>query len=146
MKKTLIALSACATLALAGCGDDGGSESEELSKAEFIEKADEICAEGDEVIDEAEEGFADPDAPTEEEIDAAVEDVVIPEYERQLEELGDLEPPADDKDTIDEMLEHLQDAVDAMKEDWQSQETATAFQEASAIATEYGLEECGESD
>jgi hypothetical protein len=146
MKKTLIALSACATLALAGCGDDGGSDSEELTKAELIEKGDAICAEGDDVIDAAENDFADPENPTVEEIDAAIEDVVLPEYRRQLEELEELEPPADDADTVDEMLEHLEAAIDAMEEDWQSEETSTEFEEASRIATDYGFEECGEEE
>src|SRR5688500_17286695 len=62
MKHLVIALSAIAALPLSACGDDS-DDSEPLSKSEFVEQADEICAEGDETIDAAQEEFANPDSP-----------------------------------------------------------------------------------
>lgn len=143
MKHLVIALSAVAALALSACGDDS-DDSEPLSKSEYVEQADEICAEGDETIDAAQDEFANPDSPTEEEIEKAIDDVVIPEYRRQLEELSELEPPADDQDKIDEMLDHLEAGVDALEDDYTSPDVDEEFQAASEIATEYGLEECGD--
>jgi hypothetical protein len=143
MKKLLIAVTACATLALAGCGDDGDSGSEELSKDEFIAQADEICEKSSDRIDEAEDGFADPNAPTEEEIDAAMDDVVVPELREQLEGIRDLDAPDEDDEQIEEMLDNLEKGIDSLEEDWQAPDNE-AFAKASEIAVEYGFEECGE--
>ena len=143
MKKLLIAVTACATLALAGCGDDGDSGSEELSKDEFISQADEICEKSSERIDEAEDGFADPNAPTEEEIDAAMDDVVVPELREQLEGIRDLDAPDEDDEKIEEMLDNLEKGIDSLEEDWQSPDNE-AFEKANEIAVDYGFKECGE--
>lgn len=65
MKKLLVALTVCSTLALSACGsDDKDNSSEALTKAELIKQGDAICKAGTEEIDKAEEGFANPDEPT----------------------------------------------------------------------------------
>ena len=143
MKKLLVAVSACALLALAGCGDDGGSESEELSRSEFIEQADAICKESNERIEAAEDDFADPESPTQEEIETAVDDILIPELRSQLEDLRDLEPPAEDADEVDAINDALASAIEALEEDWKSALQNDVLAEPSELAADYGLEDCG---
>jgi hypothetical protein len=146
MKSMLIALTACATLALAGCGGDDGDKKDEssaLAKPEFIKQADAICKAGTEKIDEAEKVFADPDNPTEAEITKAVDDVLVPELTTELEKLRDLEPPADDKDEIDSMLDSLEKAIADIDKDWRTGFDSQNIKDANAKATAYGFKECG---
>lgn len=147
MKKTmLLALTTCAALALTGCGSDDGDsngDSSALTKEEFIEQADGICKAGNERVANAEGSFADPDNPTPAEIEKAVDEVLVPELTDQLEKLRDLEPPADDADEIDSMLDSLEKAIDAIDENWQTGLTGPDLKDANEKATAYGLQECG---
>ncbi len=145
MKKLLIAVTACATFALVGCGGDDDGGSKELTKDEFIAQADDICEASNDEVDKAEDSFANPDSPTEEEIDAAMSDVVVPQLQAQHDDIADLNAPEDDQEQIDEMLESLQAGIDSLEEDWQNPDNE-AFANANKIANDYGFEECGEDE
>jgi hypothetical protein len=146
-KKLLVALAACSILSLSACGgDDGDNESKALSKDEFIEKADKICAGGDDEIDAAEKSFADPENPTEEEMDAAIDDILIPTLKDELEQLRDLKPPEDDEDEVDSMLDSLEKAIEDIEKDWRTGFTGQNIEDANEKATALGLEECGDDE
>jgi hypothetical protein len=145
MKKLLAALTICSTLALSACGgDDGDGKSDALTKAELIKQGDKICKDGSKAMDAAEAKFADPDNPTAEEIDAAVDSVVVPTLKDELEQLRDLEPPADDEDEIDSMLDSLEKAIADIEKDWRTGLGSTNIKAANKKATDYGFKKCGE--
>jgi hypothetical protein len=142
VKTLVIALSACAAVALTGCGGDGDSGP---TKAEFIEQADKICQEGDDKIAAAAEDFADPANPTEAEVMTAVEDVVVPSLRGQVEELRELDPPEADSEEIEAMLDALEKATEAAEADPEAVLDEGTFADANERAQEYGFESCGEA-
>jgi hypothetical protein len=87
-------------LASAACGDD-----DRLTAEEFVEQANERCAafrlEDDAAAEEAFSGDAEP---SEEDIQAFL-DGAIPRVQELLDDLDDLEPPAELADDVDALLE-----------------------------------------
>jgi hypothetical protein len=81
-------------LVLAGCGGDGGEGAEPLSKSEWIEQADEICAQADEDI----EALGDPT--TLDEI-GELTDEASGISRGALADLRALRPPEEDQATVD---------------------------------------------
>jgi hypothetical protein len=138
----IVVLVALASITLQACG--GG-----LSKEEFIEAADEICAEAD-------ERSRDLEPPTNPQalrrfVDRAGE------ITRQLVEgLRELEPPERDEETIERMIDKIEEAVGYLPEIERaarlSDVTAigqlgarlqAAASEANGLARDYGMKRCG---
>ena len=141
----IVALACLGLLAATACSDD------RLSKEEFIEQADAVCA----TVNERTEELGEPT--TQES---------FPEFARKAKEITDealedmraLEPPEEDEERIDEMLDAIEKAAsflpeiaDAVAENDPERmrdiglEVQSAAQKASTIAEEYGFEECGRS-
>lgn len=133
---------------LSACGGDGSGD--RLSAEEFREQANAICAEYDGKIDAIET----PDSP--EDIPGYVEEVV-PVVEDGLAELRALNPPEEFEEDYETMLDETAKAIPAaqalseaaVEEDPAAVEDAIAQgQEADEasdrIATELGLDECGQ--
>jgi hypothetical protein len=118
-----IAIAASAALLMTACSDDA----EALTKPEFVEQADAICQQAS---DEAEPAFEEFWTGVEEEWDsedpadqdaiftgmAALISEVAPIWEEQVEDLRELEPPADDAEQIDTLLDDLDSAIAEMSE------------------------------
>lgn len=132
-------------LVLTSCGGDG------LTKEEYIEQADQICAEADAKSRE----LQPPKTPAELESFVDKAEKVTGEL---LADLRELEPPEEGKETIDRMLakieeaqSHLPDIAEAARtRNTQelgriAQELQAAAAEANTLAQEYGLETCGQS-
>ena len=138
----LAALLAALALIAAGCGDDEG---EALTKEEFITQADEICAAGDEEITAtADEQFGElKEEPPVEEQEAFLTDVVAPNYEDQLAQIRELNPPEEDAEQVDELLSALEDLIAQLRDEPSAVLEATEPPEASTLAQEYGLQNCG---
>ena len=112
MKPTGLVMAGIAAGAIvAACGDD----TRRLTKEKFIEQADAICAETNEVVAPVFEAvWADTenwDDPTGEpgpsvfvRFDQAV-DEVMPHFERQLDQLRGFDPPLDDEELIARLLD-----------------------------------------
>lgn len=117
---------AVGTMAMSSCG----MQSDELTKPEFIEQANEICARTDAelepVWDEVwdMEGFdlAEGEEPTPENQDllftrfAEAVTTSNTAWRTASDELRALDPPADDKATIDTLLDDLDTALDEFQE------------------------------
>lgn len=160
---TTYAATAGATLALAlgACGDDDdetttaatGEETstaatgEPLSKEEFVTQADQICAEGDAQIDEAARATFAEGEPTPEEQEAFVTDTVVPNIQGQIDGLRALTPPEGDEEDVAEILDAAQAGIDEAEENPSSLGPggggSDPFAEASKLASDYGLEDCG---
>ena len=134
---------------LAACGDDD----EGPSKAEYIEKADAVCAAADVKFDDIYRAqLQDQSNPKRAQAGLRA---LLPEERKLLSELRALEKPADDRDEIDRIYAARERAVDAMEAAARSPESALAyvqaevdaegeggFAEASRLASEYGMVDC----
>jgi vacuolar-type H+-ATPase subunit H len=141
----LILLCAGAALALiaAGCGGDD-DDSPELTKDEFITQADEICTQGEaELTAAAEEQFGDAtEPPSKQEREEFVSTAVADSLQAQLDDIRELNPPADEADQVNEILDKLQQLIDRARED-PAAVLAGEETEASQLATDFGLTSCG---
>lgn len=141
------------TVGAVGCGGDGDDEGP--SKADYIEKADRVCADADPKLDEIwRTGGPKPDAKQAQ----AVLEALAPEERKLLTELRAVEKPAGDQDEIDRMWAARERAVDEMEAAARTPASALAyieseddggeapgtgrFDEASRLAAEYGMADC----
>jgi hypothetical protein len=156
LDRFLILLLTGVALALGACGDDdddGGGDGG-TTKAEFIEKADAICAAGEERSEQiARDGLQNPQNPTGEEILAILEELV-PLQRDVIDDVRALETPEGDEDEINDFLDKAEQATDETEQiDDPSQALAMVqaadtpadpFHEANQAAADYGLKDCAE--
>ena len=137
------------TLALVSCGDD--EEVQRLSEAEFARIGNGICQQH---IARIEEGAraqfgASREVPSAQQIEDFAERTVIPEIEKQNEELEKLKPPEDDeaefKEYITESNRALNDEIGNDPSVILSEEARQdPFRKANDQAAELGLTECAQ--
>jgi len=159
-------IAACAALAGIGCGDDdkgakdegaaaassttttGSTTSGSITKADFVAQADAICATGDaDLAQGAQNAFADPNKPTDEEIAKFANDVLVPNLQKQHDDIEALGAPAGVEADVTAMLASLQEGIDAIKSDPKTavqQDTPAQFKDANAKARAIGLKKCGQ--
>ena len=162
----ITALAAGVGLLTAACGDDA----EALSKPDFVAQANSICQKSNDRINPifetiyADTDEIDWDDPANELLlfvrwDEALQQVVVPIIDQQLDDIRALTPPAGDEELIDTLLEDQEaaiaefaglmtaatggdqaalEALDSSNED--------PFDDINRRAREYGLTVCGEED
>ena len=150
----LLAALAAISMIVAGCGgsDDSTDSTSSLTKAEFVKKGNAICAEGNKEIDAGFEEFAKENnlpenkRPSQAQLTEAVEEVVLPAVEGQVESIRDLGLPSEGGEEADEILTAAEEAIEQGEEDPASlaSEKADPFAKANKLAREYGLAKCGE--
>lgn len=128
-----------------------GACSSGLTKEEYIEQADQIC-------EEADAKTRDIDPPkSPEELERFVDEAE--EVTAQLlSDLRELEPPEEGRETIEQMLAKIEEAMGYLPEIEEAarqrntqelgsiaQRLQSAASEANRLAQEYGLERCGQS-
>lgn len=122
-----------------GCGGDDDSASA-LTKAEFIKQADGICKQGEARIEVEAEKFGIETMADQEKL---VTDVVVPGIQAQAEKIADLGAPEGDEETIEEMVEAVENgAAELEANPLAGMEGKAPLGEASKIARAYGLKEC----
>jgi hypothetical protein len=141
-------------LLVAGWGDDdGGVETGDVSKQEYVAEGNEICSQGDRRLDRAAEeyfgeelGLERNQRPSQEQITTFVEDEVIPEIQSQVDALGDLEAPEGDAEQIEEILDSAQGVLDEAEDDPSilAREQSDPFAETNRLLDDYGLTECAD--
>lgn len=145
----LCVLGVAAALALAACGDDDSSDSssdsssEALTKTEFVDQANAICAEGNKEIDAGANEVFSGGKPSETDIETFVNDTLLPSVTDQVDQISQLPPPEGDEDQVQEILDAAQQGIDDAKADPQGFQQADPFAEANQLATDYGMTECG---
>lgn len=153
-----IATIGAAALALgflvAGCGDDDGDESteaqatvpENLSKPEYLEAGDQICAEGTaEIARQALERYGESQ-PTLDQVDEFATEIVAPVLQEQVDSLRDLPPPGDDGDRVSKIYDAVDEGIAELREDpslLSEPGTGGAFDPANRLAQDYGFSQCG---
>jgi hypothetical protein len=153
MRKGLLALLAgvlATGLITAGCGGDdddgnGGSDSATaLSKPDYVRQANKICKDADAALSNELQDRYPNGAPSEQaDVEEAVSEVIVPNFEGQLEDLRALPAPKGDEDTVAAIYDELESAIGKAKEDPGSLTTGDPFLKATGLAHDYGLSECG---
>jgi hypothetical protein len=153
MKKRLLICAAllCAAFALVlvGCGDDEESSTETtaataLTDEEFVDQGNEICAAGNEEIDQAANETFAGQQPT----DAQVEQfagILIPSIQAQIDGIRALTPPEDIAADVETFLSDAEDALAEVEADpllLVASDDEGPFADVNAQALELGLTEC----
>jgi hypothetical protein len=151
----LLAVVLAAGLIAAGCGGDDDDDTtaatttteaaatgEPLSKAEFIEQGDEICADANKELRELEQQEFGGGAPSEQEA-SEFGDELADNIQSQIDGLRGLTPPEGDEDEIAQTLDAGQEGVDQLREAETPTQTP-GLAEASRMLRDYGFEECGQ--
>lgn len=153
MSKLLTAVAAAAVLVMlvAGCGggDETTDETVTLTKAEFIAQGDAICKKGNDRSEEEAEDFAEEndfklEKASDEQLEEAVTEVLVPNLNRQAEELDALGAPEGDEDQVDEIVVSLEGAAEEIEDEPGIVFDGEVLKEPSELAEDYGLEVCGE--
>ncbi len=157
MSKALLAVGMAIALAAAVVGCGGGDDSTDssaaaLTKAEFIKQADKVCKEGEESLEAEGEEFAeendiDIENPTDEQKEEVVVEVVGPALHKQGEELAALGAPEGEEEAVEAIVDALEGGADEIESDPAiliEGKDNPPLEEASDLAGEYGLTECGE--
>lgn len=165
MRRTTIALSGIVLAAawLGGCGDD----TEQISKPEFVERANAICQEVHDELDPvweamwAEVGDSDVESPADQgQIFVAfgeVMDATVPAMHEMADDLRGLGAPAGDEELLETLFDDLDAAIDefaamvdaaaagdeAAREYLDGEGDDAAIDVVNRRAQDYGLEVCG---
>lgn len=157
MSKRLVPLFAVLSvlaLIVAGCGSSGSSTdtTSSLTKAAFVKQGNAICAKGNEEINEGfeefveERGLSKTKAPSKAVQEEAVEAVLIPRIQKELESIRALGPPDEEAEAV---LDAAEEALEKGEEDpilFLKEESTGPFAKANKLAREYGLTKCGEEE
>jgi ABC-type lipoprotein release transport system permease subunit len=140
----LLGLAAAVALIAAGCGssDDSDSSTSSLSKAAWIAKADAICQQGNQEINQAAHQQFGNQKPTATDIQQFVTGTAIPNTQSQVDKIKALGAPSADEDEVNKLLETVQADVDKSKSDPTNSEND--FGDSNALAQQYGLKVCGQ--
>ena len=143
----LLGLAAVTALVVAGCGgggDDDSTSTSSLAKPAWIAKADAICQQGNQEIEQAanEQFGKQEQKPTDQQIQQFTTETAVPSVQRQIDQIRDLGAPSGDEDQVNEILDTVQADIDKAK-------SATTlpddpFADGNALATQYGLKVCGQ--
>jgi hypothetical protein len=145
LSAAVAAVLATSAIAAAGCGgsddNDSGLKTSDLSKSEWIAKADQICAESDEGI-ERQAGEFFKGKPTPETQAQFVQQAVIPGIESANSQIRELGAPEGDEDQVQAMLDAADEGLAKVKADPSALERG-ALDPGSALSRQYGLKVCG---
>jgi hypothetical protein len=131
----------------AGCG--GGDT---LSKAEFIEKADAICARADKTKNGEAAGYQKAHLKElvplsrAENVEKLVIAVLLPSVQKEVEEIEALGPPSEDKKKVEDFTRAVEAAMKKAEKKPADVANfyASPFRDADKIAQEYGFKNCSE--
>jgi len=133
-----------ALLALAGCG--GGDDTTTLTKVEFTKQANAGCKEH---TKEREELFKevtsklDPSEVTRADQEKLISEVLLPPFEKDIENLKSLGAPAGDEEQVEAIIVAMEKAIKKVEaKPLVALRTTSQFAEAKALAQKYGLDDC----
>jgi hypothetical protein len=129
-------------VATAACGGDD----DELTKAEFVRQANAICKAGNEQLDAAvDETFMGNQRPSNAQLEEFATETVIPNIQRQIDDLRALEAPSEDEEQVEEILDSAQGEVDRLENEPIGLFTdETSFVETNKLSRAYGIDRCAD--
>lgn len=149
----LLLFGATIALAVSGCGgsDSTADAPKPILKTEFVVQANAICAKtGQELTKIGEDFSKENPLPEGQQLTKAqvseLSKLALPPIVRQFEELRDLGVPAGDEKQVNAFLSAGEAAIEKGERDPAAIYGANggAFAEANQLATDYGLDKCGE--
>ena len=149
----MIAAVIAAAMLVAGCGGGNDSSSSSISKEEFIAKADAICKESGKSLEKELYDFLKKSRkggplrkPSTAESEKFITAVLIPNLQKEIEELKKLGVPGGDEEKVNAMISALEEGLETAENDTPTVAAGSSdmvYGIASRIAGEYGLETCG---
>jgi hypothetical protein len=144
---TLFAAALAVAMVVTGCGG-GDSSTASITKAKFIKQADAACKKGEEEI---QKNFAvyvkkhKVEKPTEDDYAELIEVVLLPSAEQEIDDIRALGAPSGDEDQVEALLEAREASLEKAQAEPKLviQNSKKIFGEASQMADEYGLKDCG---
>lgn len=131
----------------AACGGDDKGPA--LSAEEFVKQANAACVAGDAELEKAGEGLVQGGQPKTQEIADFFLDKAVPIARRKLDQIEDLNPPADQRTAVKDMLaagrEAIDEVADGLKEDPEAYLNAKGpdpFDDFDEMARDLGLDKC----
>jgi ABC-type lipoprotein release transport system permease subunit len=140
-------LAAAALLAVgalaAGCGssDDSDSSTSNLTKAAWIAKADAICQQGNQEIEQAAKEQFGNQKPSAADVQQFARGVALLGTQDQVDQIRALGAPSGDEDQVNHILDTVQADIDKAKSAGDIEQNT--FADGNALATQYGLKVCG---
>jgi hypothetical protein len=129
-----------------GCGGGGGgSDTAAPTKAEYVEKANAICAKSNDKLSKEATTTFGTKKPTQDQINSFTTDVIIPNLQAQLTALEALPKPESDVDSPDDVYAAFQTVIDDLNDDPSSSTDDQTFAHESQLATTYGLTDCSQA-
>jgi hypothetical protein len=139
----LLGLALVAAVIVAGCGGGGDdSSTSSLTKAEWIAKADAICQQGSQTVEQAARQQFGNQKPTAAEVQQFATGTALPNTQDQIDKIKALGAPSGDEDAVNNILDTVQADIDKAKSAGDI-ENAT-FADGNALAKQYGLKVCGQ--
>jgi len=143
----LLGLAAVTALVVAGCGGGGddSTSTSSLAKPAWIAKADAICKQGNQEIEQAanEQFGKQSQQPTDAQVQQFTKESVVPSVQKQVDQIRDLGAPSGDEDQVNKILDTVQADIDKTKS--ATTLAGDPFADGNALATQYGLKVCGQS-
>jgi hypothetical protein len=140
----LLALSLAAGLVAAGCGgsdDNSTTTAASLTKPEWIAKADSICKQGSQEINQAASQQFGNQKPTEAQVQQFAKDNLVPQIQSEVDSIRALGAPSGDEDQVNKLLDTVQADIDKAKAAATIENSS--FADGNALANQYGLKVCG---
>lgn len=140
-------VTALVAVGFTGCGGDDDSSSTTtaaISKDDFVEFGNKICAEGNKTFDAAAKSTFSGGKPTEAEMTKFVDETAVPTIQGEIDGIRALGAPEGDEDQVNAILDAAQQGVDTISADPTAFGSGNAdpFAEANKLASDYGLTEC----
>ena len=154
-KRLILLLAAVMALAAiaAGCGSSSDDDSTEvtvaLTKTEFIKQGDEICKQAEEDSEAEAEEFAEEndfvlEKASKEQLEEAIDQVLVPALNGQVEEIKALGAPEGDEEQVEAIIVALEDGADEVADDPGLAFEGKPLKKATELAEDYGFKVCGE--
>jgi hypothetical protein len=128
----------------AGCGggdDDNSTTTVSLAKPAWIVRADAICKQGNQQINQAANQTFGNQEPNEAQVRQFQSDTVLPSVQSQIDQIKALGAPSGDEDQVNKILDTVQADIDKAKSSGVVENSA--FADGNALAKQYGLKVCG---
>jgi ABC-type lipoprotein release transport system permease subunit len=143
--RATLALTAVLALGViaAGCGSgDDDSDTSSLTKSEWIAKADAICQQGNQEIEQAAQQQFGNQKPTAADVQQFATGTALPNTQSQVDKIRALGAPSGDEDQVNHILDTVQAEIDKAKAAGDIEDST--FAEGNSLAKQYGLKVCGQ--
>jgi hypothetical protein len=153
IRASLLPVAVLVALLASGCGSSDSSGDAGMTKAQFIARADAICKESRDAINQAYASFLKANAKRvssaadeQNQVEGVVTTVLVPSFEQQVRQLRALPAPSGDEQEVAAMLDAVQHGLNgATQQPLKFAGDAKRFGEAPDLARAYGLDGCAQS-